>query len=113
LAGVLKGGEPEVPPNCPQSELSKLAPSPPVRYSIPSAPNAMAPIEWLGNCWHQSSRRTCSLAVQSLPTAMSRERWPLMTHPSVVGPGGVGHGSEVPSPGPQRGGVPPIAASCE
>ena len=42
-----------------------------------------------------------------------RDTWPLITQPSVVGPGGVGHGSEIPSPGPQRGGVPPILASCE
>ena len=49
----------------------------------------------------------------TLTTASSLERCPLITHPSVVAPGGVGHGSEVPSPGPHRGGVPPIAASCE
>src|SRR5712692_5634807 len=90
------GGLPDVPPNCPQSWLPKLAPSPPLMYSIPSAPKPSAPIEWLGNCWHQSSINTCSLAVQSAPTAVSRERWPLIMQPSVVAPGGVGQGSDVP-----------------
>src|ERR1700687_680897 len=107
------GGLPWVPPNCPQSLLLKLAPSPPLTYHIPSAPKASAPLEWPGTAWHQSSIGPCSLAVQSEPTAVSRDRWPLIMQPSVVAPGGVGQGSEVPSPGPHLGAIPPIGASCE
>ena len=47
-------------------------------------------MEWLGYCWHQSSTSTCSVPVMTLPLAVSRERRPLTTQPSVVGPGGVG-----------------------
>src|SRR5262252_6517543 len=44
------GGTPWVPPNCPQSELLKLAPSPWLTYSLPSAPKARPSAVWLGNC---------------------------------------------------------------
>ena len=52
-----------------------------------------------------------SLEVQSAPTAVSLVSRPLITQPSLVAPGGVGHPSDVPSPGPHRGGVPPMGAS--
>ena len=45
------------------------------------------------------------------PAAWRRDSRPLTTQPSVVGPGGVGHGSEVVPAVPQRGAVPPTAAS--
>jgi hypothetical protein len=72
----------------------KLAPSPPLAYSLPSGPKSTVPIEWLGYCWHQSSTSTCSLPIIVLPLAWRRDSRPLTTHPSSVGPGGVGHGSE-------------------
>ena len=75
----------------------KLAPSPPPTYSAPSGPNATLPIEWLGNCWHQSSMRTCSGPLMVVPLTVNRDRRALATQPSVVGPGGVGQVS------PQRG----------
>jgi hypothetical protein len=46
-----------------------------------------------------------------LPEAVSFESRPLTTHPSAVGPGGEGQGSEETPAVPQRGAVPPIAAS--
>ena len=60
---------------------------------------------WLGYCWHQSSISTCSGPVITLPLAVSFDSRPLTTQPSPVAPGGVGQVS------PQRGAVPPIAAS--
>ena len=99
-------------PSWPQSTNVKLAPSPPLTYRAPSAPKVRSPIEWLGYCWHQSSISTCSGPVIRFPDAVSRERRPLTTHPSLVGPGGVGHGSDSTPGVPQRGAVPPIAASC-
>ena len=45
------------------------------------------------------------MLVAVLPVSVSFSRRPLTTHPSVVGPGGVGQLS------PQRGAVPPIGAS--
>src|SRR5476651_1901682 len=83
----------------------KLAPSPPLTYSAPSAPKRRSPTEWLGNCWHQSLIRTCSVPVITLPAAVSFDSRPLTTQPSVVGPGGVGQASF------QTGAVPPIGAS--
>ena len=67
---------------------------------------------WLGYCWHQSLMSTCSGPVATSPgPAVSTESRPLTTHPSLVGPGGVGHGSLV-APGlPQTGAAPPIGAS--
>ena len=62
-------------------------------------------MEWLGNCWHQSSISTCSAPVMTLPLAVSLESRAETRQPSVVGPGGVGHASF------QRGAVPPMAAS--
>ena len=61
-----------------------------------------APIEWLGNCWHQSLMRTCSLAVQS--DRRRRQAGQAARHDAAVGGGaraGVGQPSEVPSPGPR------------
>ena len=52
-------------------------------------------MEWLGNCWHQSSTRTCSGPEAVSPSAVSRDSRPLTTQPSVVGPGGLGQPSEV------------------
>ena len=45
------------------------------------------------------------------PPACRRDSRPLTTHPSAVAPGGVGQPSEVPPTVPQRGAMPPIAAS--
>src|SRR2546426_7521221 len=86
-----------VPPNCPQSAALKFEPSPSLAYSAPSGPKRSVPAEWLGNCWHQSSTRACSPGLIVLPVTASRARRLLATQPSVVGPGGGGHGS------PQRG----------
>ena len=44
-------------------------------------------MEWLGNCWHQSSISTCSVPVIGRPSPVRRDRRPLTTQPSVVGPG--------------------------
>src|SRR5439155_1717439 len=63
---------------------------------MPSGPKASEPIEWLGNCWHQSLISTCSGPAE-LPLAWNRDRRPLTTHPSVVAPGGVGPESEKPA----------------
>ncbi len=75
--------------------MVKLAPSPPETYSAPSGPKAMVPIEWLGNCWHQS--QMIGVSVTELPSPLlltvSRESRPEATHPSVVAPGGVGQAS--------------------
>src|SRR5262245_5380130 len=98
-------------PSWPQSVKLKLAPSPPLTYRAPSAPKASEPTEWLGYCWHQSSTRTCSGPVITLPLACKRETRPLITQPSAVAPGGVGQPSEVPPTLPHRGAVPPMAAS--
>ncbi len=68
-------------------------------------PNRRSPTEWLGNCWHQSSIRTFSAPVATLPAAVSRDNRVAMTQPSVVGPGGVGQASF------QRGVAAPIAPS--
>ena len=46
------------------------------------------------------------------PGRAQRERRPETTHPSTLPPGGFGHGSEVAPAVPQRGAVPPMAASC-
>ena len=62
-------------------------------------------MEWLGNCWHQSSTSTCSLPVMVLPLAVRRDTRADTRHPSVVAPGGVGQASF------QVGAVPPIGAS--
>src|SRR5439155_14770225 len=88
-----------------------LAPSPPLIYRYPSMPNAIVPIEWLGNWSAQSSINTSSGPVCTFPDAVRRESRPLTTHPLTVAPGGLGHGSDVPLTVPQRGAVPPIAAS--
>jgi hypothetical protein len=69
------------------------------------------PIEWLENCWHQFSSRIVSPPVAWLPAASSRERRPDTTQPFDV-PGGFGQPSDVTPGEPQRGGVPPIAASA-
>ncbi len=88
-----------------------MAPSPDPAYSAPSGPNATVPIEWLGNCWHQSSTNTCSADIW-FPSAVSRDSRPLTTHPFVVPPGGSGQGSDN-TPGiPHLGAVPPMTASC-
>ena len=79
-------------PSWPQSAQLNDAPSPEDTYSWPSGPNSIEPVECDGYCWHQSSINTVSV-----PLADSRESRPLITHPSAVGPGGVGHVS------PQRG----------
>src|SRR5215203_4160898 len=68
----------EVPP-CPKSTQLKLAPSPPLTYSLLSGPNASEPIEWLGYCWHQSSMITCSE-----PSGRMRDRRPLTLQPAPV-----------------------------
>src|SRR6266550_2028787 len=95
FAGVTTGSV--VPPNCPQSAALKFEPSPSLAYSAPSCPKRSVPAEWLGNCWHQSSTRTCSPGVIVSPLTANRARRLLATQPSVVGPGGVGQVS------PQRG----------
>src|SRR2546428_13916894 len=77
---------------------------------MPSGPKAGEPIEWLGNCWHQSLISTCSGPAE-LPLAWNRDRRPLTTHPSAVAPGGIGHGSESAPAEPHFGAVPPISAS--
>ena len=48
-----------------------------------------APIEWLGNCWHQSLISTCS-DVAVFPLAVRRDSRPLTTQPSATAPGGSG-----------------------
>jgi hypothetical protein len=63
------------------------------------------PIEWLGNCWHQSSISTSSEPVITSPAAVSRESRAPTTQPSSVAPGGDGQASF------HTGGVPPIGAS--
>jgi hypothetical protein len=58
-------------------------------------------MEWLGNCWHQSSMMTRSLPGTirvPVASAVSRESRPLTTQPWSVAPGGLGQ------PSPQRGG---------
>src|ERR671912_1880036 len=106
VAPTPPGGSPQGlsgAPSWPQSAKLKLAPSPPVAYRAPSAPNSRAPTEWLGYCWHQSSISTCSGPLIWLPEAVRRDSPPQTTQPSPVGPGGVGHGSESPPGVPQRG----------
>src|SRR4030095_14121176 len=100
LGGV---GELAPPPYWPQSALLKLAPSPPVTYRLPSGPNARWPMEWEGNCWHQSSVISGCSGPLATPVAGStgmRDRLPVTVQPSVVGPGGVGQLS------PQLAGLP-------
>ena len=64
-----------------------------------------------GYCWHQSSTSTCSAPVITLPAACSRESRPLTTQPSSSRRAASGSASEVAPAVPQRGAVPPIAAS--
>ena len=52
------------------------------------------------------------LPVMTSPAACSRDSRPEITQPSSVAPGGVGQPSDVAPAEPQRGAVPPIAASC-
>src|SRR5262245_51775550 len=104
--GVFGVGDPLPPPPCPQSAKLKLAPSPPVTYSIPSGPNLRSPTEWLGYCWlHWLLIRTCGDPTTTSPDSWIRMSFPVTTQPSVVGPGGVGHASF------HLGAVPPGRAS--
>ena len=77
------------------------------RYSWPSAPKAIAPPAWLGNCWqssHRSSFRAWSWFVAG--SMVRRSSRPLATHPSVVDPGPPGVVGQV---SPQRCGSSPMA----
>ena len=91
------------PPNWPSRRVVEAAPSPPVSHH-PSAPKLIGRSSGR-NCWHQSSRRPLA-AVQSAEGDQPRKM--PADHAAVGrGPRRVGHGSEVPSPGPHRR-VPPI-----
>ena len=81
-------------------------------YSAPSGPKRTSPIEWLGNCWHQSFTSTVSFVIWLVAGLMvRRDSRPLTTQPLVVAPGGVGQPSESAPAVPHLGAVPPIAAS--
>ena len=71
------------------------------------------PIEWLGNCWHQSVMRwvAAPLAIPVVVFIGIRSSRPVTTQPSVVGPGPGGMEPGLGQTSDQRAALPPGSAS--